>query len=133
MRFDIFTRALQTMGLTNYVFEAVPKTEADLVNVTKLVANEDGSVSQITNIASFEFTWQEIANVIESLPKFGIIELREKRDALLAKTDWTQTLDSPLTPETRQAFVTYRQALRNITNQYDSLDYAIFPDEPEIS
>ena len=80
MRFDIFTRALQTMGLTNYVFEVVPKVESDLANVTRLVLNEDSSISQVTDPALFEFTWQEIAQVIESLPKFGSIQLREKRD-----------------------------------------------------
>ena len=93
MRFDIFTRALQTMGLTNYVFEVVPKVESDLANVTRLVLNEDSSISQVTDPALFEFTWQEIAQVIESLPKFGSIQLREKRDMLLAKTDWTQLPD----------------------------------------
>ena len=133
MRFDIFTRALQTMGLTNYVFEVVPKVESDLANVTRLILNEDSSISQVTDPALFEFTWQEIATVIESLPKFGSIQLREKRDMLLAKTDWTQLPDSPLNAETKQAFATYRQTLRNITSVYDTLDYAIFPDEPEIS
>lgn len=133
MRFDIFTRALQTIGLTNYIFEVVPKVESDLANVTRLVLNEDSSISQITDPALFEFTWQEIAQVIESLPKFGGIQLREKRDMLLAKTDWTQLPDSPLNAETKQAFATYRQTLRNITSVYDTLDYAIFPDEPEIS
>jgi len=132
MRFDIFTRALQTMGLTNYVFEVVPKVESDLVNVTRLVLNENNSISQVTDPALFEFTWEEIAQVIESLPKFGGIQLREKRDMLLAKTDWTQLPDSPLNSETKQAFAVYRQALRNITSVYDSLDYAIFPNEPEI-
>ena len=41
--------------------------------------------------------------------------IREERNAKLAASDWTQALDVP--EATRSAWVTYRQALRDITTQ----------------
>lgn len=41
--------------------------------------------------------------------------VRVLRDTLLAQCDWTQLPDVPL--ETKTAWATYRQALRDITNQ----------------
>ena len=40
-------------------------------------------------------------------------QMRRQRDALLAASDWTQTLDAPLTDEQRAAWATYRQQLRD--------------------
>lgn len=39
------------------------------------------------------------------------------RQTFLQNTDWTQTVDSPLSPERKAAFATYRQALRDVTKQ----------------
>lgn len=41
--------------------------------------------------------------------------VRIERDARLYQTDWTQLADSPLTPEQKQAYASYRQQLRDIT------------------
>jgi len=43
--------------------------------------------------------------------------IRNKRDNLLQTSDWTQLPDVPIT--TKEAWATYRQALRDITNQSD--------------
>jgi len=42
---------------------------------------------------------------------------RSKRDALLAKSDWTVLPDSPLTTAKKTEWKTYRQALRDISLQ----------------
>lgn len=42
---------------------------------------------------------------------------REKRNTLLLLSDWTQLVDSPLTAEKKAEFVSYRQALRDISAQ----------------
>lgn len=51
-------------------------------------------------------------------PEPTLLELRQrirgKRNALLARTDWTQLLDAPLTAEQKLAWQTYRQQLRDI-------------------
>jgi hypothetical protein len=39
---------------------------------------------------------------------------RERRNVLLAGTDWTQLPDVPLLTASKTAFATYRQALRDI-------------------
>ena len=55
---------------------------------------------------------------IEGLPDEVVWPtIRSRRDVLIAKTDWTQLPDVPLT--TKEAWATYRQALRDITQQPD--------------
>lgn len=42
---------------------------------------------------------------------------REERNKLLAESDWTQLPSSPLSSEKKAEWETYRQSLRNITEQ----------------
>ena len=49
------------------------------------------------------------------------IAVRTQRDALLASTDWTTLPDVPFNEETRNSWLVYRQALRDVTNQVDPL------------
>lgn len=51
---------------------------------------------------------------------------RRIRNDLLASTDWTQVPDSPLSEEQKQAYRTYRQALRDMTFTGD----IIWPKKP---
>ena len=59
-------------------------------------------------------------------------EARAKRDNLLAETDWTQTLDAPISAECREAFRVYRQALRDITEQEGFPETIEWPAMPEV-
>jgi hypothetical protein len=43
--------------------------------------------------------------------------IRVERTKLLTGSDWTQSVDSPLSSETVTAWASYRQALRDITGQ----------------
>ena len=52
--------------------------------------------------------------------------VREQRNRLLASSDWTLMPDSPLSPEKKAEWATYRQALRDITTQPD----IIWPTQP---
>ena len=54
--------------------------------------------------------------------------LRIERDLLLQQSDWTQNRDVTLTNDA--AWQTYRQALRDITNTYTSLDDVVWPEKP---
>jgi hypothetical protein len=45
------------------------------------------------------------------------IDILEKRKRLLIDSDWTQLPNGPLTSEQQTAWATYRQALRDITEQ----------------
>lgn len=53
-------------------------------------------------------------------------ELRRKRDFLISQTDWW--VSSDLSPS--QAQLDYRQALRDITSNYSSLDDVVWPEKP---
>ena len=52
--------------------------------------------------------------------------LREERNYLLAETDWWVLPDRTAT----QAQLDYRQALRDITDTYTSLDNVVWPTKP---
>ena len=54
--------------------------------------------------------------------------VREMRDYLLYKTDWTQSLDVP--EATRSKWVPYRQDLRDITDQVGYPSSVIWPIAP---
>ena len=53
-------------------------------------------------------------------------ELRAERDKLIAATDWWASSDLTMT----DAQKSYRQALRDITKDYDSLDDVKWPTKP---
>ena len=53
--------------------------------------------------------------------------LRKKRDGFLSETDWWMFSD---TATATQAQLDYRQALRDITNTYTSLDTVVWPTKP---
>lgn len=53
--------------------------------------------------------------------------IRHKRDMLLENCDWTQLPDVPLL--TKEMWVVYRQALRDITNQPDPFNI-VWPESP---
>jgi len=56
-------------------------------------------------------------------------EVRRKRDNKLYNSDWTQSTDSPLSDAKKAEWATYRQALRDVTNQSDPLNIT-WPTEP---
>ena len=56
--------------------------------------------------------------------------IRRKRNNLLANSDWTQLSDYPLDEDTRSAWATYRQNLRDLTDNIDEngeVDYPVAP------
>lgn len=62
----------------------------------------------------------------ELLAAYKLDELRIERNRLLADTDYLALSDQTLT----DAMTTYRQALRDITNTYSSLDDVVWPTKP---
>lgn len=58
-------------------------------------------------------------------------ELLDKRDALLAASDWTQSRDVVLSNDSEWAV--YRQALRDLPQNFDPyIDEIIWPVKPEV-
>jgi hypothetical protein len=54
--------------------------------------------------------------------------LRELRDKRLADTDWTQGADVP--DAIKNAYTSYRQALRDITKTHNNPRTVVWPDKP---
>lgn len=82
-----------------------------------------------------ELTSDEIAareaeqNANPSASERLLTQLREMRNKKLAETDWTQGADVP--DATKNAYVSYRQSLRDITNTYNDPTTVVWPDKPE--
>lgn len=64
-------------------------------------------------------------------PTVSIDDLRVERDALLSSSDFTQLADSPLTDEQKNAWVTYRQQLRDLPGSYVPVTEPEWPIQPE--
>ena len=60
-------------------------------------------------------------------PALLMEQLRNKRDELIQNTDWWVLPDRPPT----DAQIQYRQALRDITDNYSSLADVVWPTKPE--
>jgi hypothetical protein len=94
----------------------------------------DGSSWQSRTPSPSQYhVWQNAAWSLDSDRFTG--EVRRQRDAKLTASDWTQTVsDSPLDSDQIEAWATYRQELRDITNNLDgitNLDDVIWPTKPE--
>ena len=61
------------------------------------------------------------------------VALREHRDAELAISDWTQMPDADLDADTKAAWATYRQELRDLPSQegFPNVGFPRSPDFPE--
>jgi len=57
-------------------------------------------------------------------------KLREDRNALLARSDWTQSRDAPLTLEKQDTWVTYRQQLRDLPSTITDPTQVTWPTPP---
>lgn len=110
-------------------------TNIDILKaVRSLVPNalftvENGDISTIVwEDDRAEPTQAEIQAALDTvITENPLNELREERNRLLAETDWWVLPDRTAT----QAQLDYRQALRDITNTYTSLDDVVWPAKPE--
>ena len=68
-------------------------------------------------------------NVIELTAEQKLNALRTERNKFLNMSDWTQNRDVTLSNDAD--WKTYRQALRDITKDYKSLDDVKWPEKPE--
>jgi len=90
-----------------------------MANEYKLV---DGKRVQLTDEEQKEYESRGFSDAQE------LAMLRRQRDALLVESDWTQNRDVTLSNDAD--WKTYRQALRDITKTYKTLDTVKWPTEP---
>ena len=90
----------------------------------------EGDVLTWTDPKLTEPTAEEIQKKYDELVAAEPLnELRMVRSMKLAETDWTQNRDVTLSNDAD--WKTYRQALRDITKDYKSLEDVKWPEKPE--
>ena len=122
--------ALTELGITGYSLSGEPTNEQEFNDSFKKVIGEDeyGSAILSSDTTLFGVTWAEVqAKKTELIANQPLKLLRETRDRLIAETDWWASSDLTMSVE-RAA---YRQALRDITETYSSLDDVVWPTKPE--
>lgn len=62
----------------------------------------------------------------------SIDEIRVERDILIAKTDWTQLPDAPLTTAQKTQYKAYRTALRDLPQKYVNMQNITNVDYPQL-
>ena len=67
----------------------------------------------------------ELAEIVSEI---NLDLLRDERDKLIKETDWVSGEDVPRS--IKDLYYPYRQALRDITNQYKSLEEVVWPEPP---
>lgn len=89
------------------------------------VSGQDAVMSN--NPSDFGVTWSQVQTKMAEIEAAAPLELlRDVRNALLSETDWWANSDLTMTQAQRD----YRQALRDITNTYSSLDDVVWPTKP---
>jgi len=69
-------------------------------------------------------------NELASIESPELRELRVERNRRITETDWEITKHKELGTNIPTALKTYRQALRDITDTYTSLDDVVWPEKP---
>ena len=125
---DVAT-ALGALGITEWVMRGEPTNETEFNSMFTKVTGEDGNGSAIesSNPADFGVTWSQVDTKKTELVNAEPLKLlRAERDSRLAATDWWGLSDLTMTSDQ----TTYRQALRDITGTYNSLDTVVWPNKP---
>lgn len=125
----MITQALTELGITEWVMRGNPANESEFLTMFSKVtgADSNGTAIESTDPADWGFN---VADVFAKAAELEAAEplrlLRAERDRLIAETDWWASSDLTMT----QAQTDYRQALRDITNSYSSLDDVVWPVKP---
>ena len=115
------TEALRELGITEWVLRGEPTSEAEFNEMFKKVtgADDNGSAIESSDPNDFGVTWTQVNTKKTELTNGEPLEeLRRQRNAKLAETDFYALSDVTMSAD----MTTYRQALRDITDTYSSVD-----------
>ncbi len=121
--------ALSALGVTEWVLRGEPKNADEFGSMFRKVTgtDENGSAIESDNSSDWGVTWDEVNKKLQDLTAAEPMKnLRAERDRLIAITDWWASSDLTMT----DAQKSYRQALRDITKDYTSLDDVKWPTKP---
>lgn len=103
----------------------VPPAETHDTNLSRSAQKQGDSWIEVWNVEPA--TAEQIAE--RTAAKSA--DLRNQRNALLAESDWTQMADVPLSELQKNNWASYRQALRDLTDQPGFPWSVTVPDKPE--
>ena len=123
------TEALNALGVTQWVLRGEPTSAEEFGSMFRKItgSTDDGSAIESDNSADWGVTWDVVNVKLQDLTAAEPMKkLRAERDRLIAATDWWASSDLTMTAEQ----TAYRQALRDITEDYSSLDDVVWPTKP---
>ncbi|QOJ19477.1 MAG: hypothetical protein HRU77_01455 [Gammaproteobacteria bacterium] len=97
------------------------------VNDVQKVYVRNGQIMHMTDKPSPFHEWDYVRSAWVFSEELAWRDVRMKRNTLLQQSDWTQLPDVPAL--TMQAWIDYRQKLRDITNQQDPMNI-VWPSKP---
>ena len=121
--------ALSALGVNEWVLKGEPKNADEFGSMFRKVTGktDDGTAIESDNAKDWGVTWAQVETKQSELTAAEPLKaLRAERDRLIALTDWWASSDLTLTKEQKD----YRQALRDITKDYNSLDDVKWPTKP---
>jgi len=123
--------ALQELGITEWVLRGEPTNSDEFASMFRKITGTtaDGSGIESDNSADWPegLTWDAVETKLNELNAAEPLKLlREERNKKIAETDWWASSDLTMTAEQ----TAYRQALRDITEDYSSLDDVVWPTKP---
>jgi len=121
--------ALIELGVTEWVLRGEPTSEAEFNSMFRKVTGADanGSAIESSNPDDWGTTWSAVSAKRDELVAAEPMKLlRAERDRRIAETDWWASSDLTMTAEQ----TAYRQALRDVPENYTSLDDVVWPTKP---
>ena len=119
-------QALTELGISEWVLRGEPTNEAEFATMFSKVVGADDNGTAIES-KEHGVVWADVvAKRDELVASQPLKELRAERDRKIAETDWWALQDVTMTPEQ----TAYRQALRDITDTYSSLEDVVWPVKP---
>lgn len=135
-RDTLFPQDLSRVDWSTYGYAWVYYTKQPDYNEATEAVQEVSPTPSINN--TYIQTWQVYALTPEEIARKEQLRLdklsasaRNQRDRLLYQSDWTQLADVGLSEVQKQAWVLYRQALRDISNQQGFPENIIWPNQPQ--
>jgi hypothetical protein len=118
----------------------------------QIIMNKSMSDAYVQNLCNENANWAYINGAVDSIservvnletlrverrqrkiPSVAAL-IRDRRKFLLEGSDWTQTLDNPLSEAKRAEWAAYRQALRDLPDEQggvNSIDDVAWPTPPQ--
>ena len=123
------TDAIVKLGIDDWALNGEPSTESEFNSAFSKVtgADSEGIAIVSTDPSDFGVTWKQVSDKLKELndaEPLGL--LRKTRNEMLVESDWMANSDVTMS----DAWKTYRQALRDITDDATSLNDVTWPEKP---